>query len=311
MSQLQNGGFQGSAIDLANVQVMIPEIWSNEVRKFRDAKFYLKSAASVIPFEGKKGDTIRMPNIARMSVYDKLPQAPVNLQARTESDFTFMVTKYKESLAVQALLPRIRPLVKKLNCMLEHPQTPLTNKVKLMEVKNDDKVEDNQQVTSIELAWLAGFVDGEGHIAIMRIPKKNRQGFTFAPIIRIANTNAQAISKIVEIYDKLGASSHIVSIESKTNNHKDKYYLQTQNMASCKIILDALLPHLFVKSAQAKIVLRFVNRRKALAVAEPNRKLRPYTEDDHNDFVSSRVLNKTGKEGTPETIRLALGYDSQ
>lgn len=97
MSQLQNGGFQGSAIDLSNAQVFIPEIWSTEVRKYRDTKFYLKQAATVIPFEGRKGDTIRMPIISRMAVYDKLPQTPVNLQARTESDFTFAVTKYKES----------------------------------------------------------------------------------------------------------------------------------------------------------------------------------------------------------------------
>ena len=97
MSRLQNGGYAGSAVDLSNAQVFIPELWRNEVRKFRDAKFYLKQAATVIPFEGRKGDVIHIPGISRMAVYDKLPQTPVNLQARTESDFTFTITKYKES----------------------------------------------------------------------------------------------------------------------------------------------------------------------------------------------------------------------
>lgn len=97
MSQLQNGGYAGSAIDLSNAQSFISELWTGEVRKFRDAKFYLKQAATVIPFEGRKGDVIHIPGISRMAVYDKLPQTPVNLQARTESDFTFTITKYKES----------------------------------------------------------------------------------------------------------------------------------------------------------------------------------------------------------------------
>ncbi|AGY46500.1 capsid protein [Cyanophage PP] len=91
------GGYKGSAVDLSNVQVFIPEVWSSEVRMFRDQKFAALEATKKIPFEGKKGDLIHIPNISRAAVYDKQPQTPVNLQARTDSEFTFTVTKYKES----------------------------------------------------------------------------------------------------------------------------------------------------------------------------------------------------------------------
>lgn len=94
---LQNGGFKGTAVDLTSTQVFIPEIWSQEVRMFRDQKFAVLETVKRIPFEGKKGDLIHIPNISRAAVYDKQPQTPVNLQARNETEFTFTVTKYKES----------------------------------------------------------------------------------------------------------------------------------------------------------------------------------------------------------------------
>ena len=98
MSTLQGtGGYKGSAVDLSNVQVYIPEIWASEVRMFRDANFVASQGVKRIPFEGRKGDTIHIPNVSRAAVYDKTPQTPVNLQARTDTEYLFNITKYKES----------------------------------------------------------------------------------------------------------------------------------------------------------------------------------------------------------------------
>jgi hypothetical protein len=57
----------------------------------------MKEGAKIISFEGKKGDTIRIPNISRAAVYDKLPQTPVTLQARNDGEFIFNITRYRES----------------------------------------------------------------------------------------------------------------------------------------------------------------------------------------------------------------------
>lgn len=43
-------------------------------------------------------DTLHIPYISRMSVFDKLPETPVTLQARTEGEYTIIIDKYKESL---------------------------------------------------------------------------------------------------------------------------------------------------------------------------------------------------------------------
>jgi N4-gp56 family major capsid protein len=90
-------GYSGTALDLATVQSFVPEVWAGEVRRFRDQKFMMTNGVKKIPFEGKKGDTIHIPNISRAAVYDKMPQTPVTLQARNDGEFIFQVTRYRES----------------------------------------------------------------------------------------------------------------------------------------------------------------------------------------------------------------------
>lgn len=90
-------GYSGTALDLASVQTFIPEIWASEIRRYRDQKLMMVNGVKRLPFEGKKGDLIHIPNISRAAVYDKLPQTPVTLQARTDGEYTFQITRYRES----------------------------------------------------------------------------------------------------------------------------------------------------------------------------------------------------------------------
>lgn len=58
-----------------------------------------------LPFVGKKGDKIHIPGISRLSVNDKIAETPVQLQARTESEFTMIIDKYKEvSIMIEDIL---------------------------------------------------------------------------------------------------------------------------------------------------------------------------------------------------------------
>lgn len=87
----------GTALDLSAVQSFIPELWGSEVRRYRDTNFMLSKAIKMLSFEGKKGDVLHIPNISRAAVFDKLPQTPVTLQARNDGEFTFTITRYRES----------------------------------------------------------------------------------------------------------------------------------------------------------------------------------------------------------------------
>lgn len=101
MSFNNNTNTQGSLRGAANTKMtadaFIPELWSSEVKRFLDQKMVATQYTKKIPFQGKKGDRIHIPNISRTGVFDKLPETPVNLQARTESDYYLDIDKYKES----------------------------------------------------------------------------------------------------------------------------------------------------------------------------------------------------------------------
>jgi N4-gp56 family major capsid protein len=94
---LTGGTYTGSATTKANANVFIPELWSDEVKRQRDTKFVVANTVKRFNFIGKKGDVLHVPNISRLSVYDKLPETPVTLQARTESEYSILIDKYKES----------------------------------------------------------------------------------------------------------------------------------------------------------------------------------------------------------------------
>jgi hypothetical protein len=90
-------GINGIALDLASVQSFIPEIWAGEIKRYRDQNFLMTNGVKKLPFEGKKGDTLHVPNISRAAVYDKVAQTPVTLQARNDGEFIFNITRYRES----------------------------------------------------------------------------------------------------------------------------------------------------------------------------------------------------------------------
>ena len=90
-------GINGIALDLSSVQTFIPEIWGGEIKRYRDQRFMMSDGVKKLPFEGKKGDTLHVPNISRASVYDNVAQTPVTLQARNDGEFIFNITRHRES----------------------------------------------------------------------------------------------------------------------------------------------------------------------------------------------------------------------
>ena len=93
---LPGGGYEGSAVGVINANVFIPELWSSEIKRQRDAVFAMKGSVKMLPFMGAKGDVMHIPEVSRLAVNDKIHNTPVTLQARTESEYTVTVDKYKE-----------------------------------------------------------------------------------------------------------------------------------------------------------------------------------------------------------------------
>jgi hypothetical protein len=96
---------QGAPFTNATSGVFIPEVWSTDVIRYRDANFAAKELVSMINFAGNKGDTIYMPFISRLAVESKTPGNPVTYQALSEKRWSMVVRRYKDvAFAIDKLL---------------------------------------------------------------------------------------------------------------------------------------------------------------------------------------------------------------
>ena len=97
---LPGGAYNGSAVgyqEVKNAGGFIPELWTNEVKRRRYETFIMKSTIKMFETLAEKGDVLHIPEIGRLAVNDKVANSPVTLQARTETEYTITVDKYKES----------------------------------------------------------------------------------------------------------------------------------------------------------------------------------------------------------------------
>lgn len=101
----------------------------------------------------------------------------------------------------------------------------------------------------LTLEYIAGFVDGEGTIAI----GKHKKG-TYRPIFSISNTDLQIlkdIRKYFSITTKLSIKRH------KKANWKPCYDLRVNGIDECKSIAMLLEPYLRIKKEQAQIIMQY------------------------------------------------------
>ena len=96
---------QGMPFSNATSGVFIPEVWSTDVIRYRDANFAAKELVSMVNFAGNKGDTIFLPFISRLAVEAKTAGQPVTYQALSEKRWSMMVRRYKDvAFALDKLL---------------------------------------------------------------------------------------------------------------------------------------------------------------------------------------------------------------
>lgn len=134
---------------------------------------------------------------------------------------------------------------------------------------------------SLSLAWLAGILDGEGHITILK-----RTSY-YVPSVGICNTNPVLINRVTEILDSEGIE-YCVSLQErrKQANSKPAWYVMSQGKPRVLKYLGIVMPFLVAKAPQAELVLKwslFEGRRRNL------------TEEDMDMVGQIRALNHRGR----------------
>lgn len=119
---------------------------------------------------------------------------------------------------------------------------------------------DNKQATQTDLAYLAGIIDGEGWIGLLK--RLDRQWVTYKPTLRVTNTDSNIINRVYEIWENIGVSGHIYENEQNPSvpNGKQIMYIQLNKQSDIQKVLEQVIPYLVGKKARATMLVRFLNK---------------------------------------------------
>ena len=138
------------------------------------------------------------------------------------------------------------------------------------------------EVSQLELGWLAGIIDGEGSVTIVK------RGQSFVPVIKMANTSKKLIGKYCEILDKLEISYQCYG-RQKQGNRKYQWEVCVEGRPRVLKMLHFIQDLLVAKQTQAVKVNQWIESR--------GLNLRgSYTEEQLQIITDVRKLNGRGKE---------------
>ena len=176
---------------------------------------------------------------------------------------------------------------------------------------------DNQQVTPVELGWLAGIIDGEGYIGLRLDDQKGRQYRSIRPEIHVCNTEEVIVLMTADIMKRLGVNGCIRAATGRTGV-KDNYRVTIKRMAQAVILLKAIQPYLIgSKKERARLIIRFCELRLSnQGIRNPNigdgkrgaGRIKPYTEEEMAIF---ELVGPMSRRGSSEATREMQRHNSE
>ena len=108
----------------------------------------------------------------------------------------------------------------------------------------------SSEQTVTDLAWAAGFIDGDGVISMYK--RADRPVNEYRVVVRAMNTNRLALDKLKGMF---GGSVHVMTKASNTHGWKPSFYWSASDCKAEKAIR-LLSPFLVLKREQASLALR-------------------------------------------------------
>lgn len=164
------------------------------------------------------------------------------------------------------------------------------------------------EVTTEQLAWLAGIIDGEGCITAGAYPTKNRRadgstGYRLSLFVSVTNTNEDIILAVNELFAALSTVKpvfHVHDSASRVKNHRTQktcYRVHVAGGVQVTRVLTAVLPYLVGKRKQAEVLLAIVKHRKSVCEKAGHRGAGTRVDDDvwlRSQLATIRGLNWRG-----------------
>jgi hypothetical protein len=110
---------------------------------------------------------------------------------------------------------------------------------------------DNQQPSAVELAWLAGIIDGEGNLGLNVLFRKGRNRLQVAPRMTIVNTSEIMVRKIDDILNAMPVGHHIKNRPMHSKAHAQCYEIHINGYKRIASILPRVIPYLVAKKLNA------------------------------------------------------------
>ena len=119
-------------------------------------------------------------------------------------------------------------------------------------------------MANLHLAWLAGFIDGEGTIGLRtRQGRKGHKRTYWEPIVALCNTRQDILLLVQQEYGgSLWASDNA---PSRPAHHKPCSQLRWTD-AEALHLLEKIRPYLVLKDRQADLVIEFIRHRQATPI---------------------------------------------
>jgi hypothetical protein len=151
-------------------------------------------------------------------------------------------------------------------------------------------------VERISYQYIAGFVDGEGHIGLCKRKKHKVGHYNYQPTLMIANTDRYVLELIRE---KVGGQFHKFINISSYSKRPYLYRLVIQKQDVLYSVIENIYPHLIIKKEQARILLDYIKLRKSKQknfIQSGCGARAPYGEEEHILYNKMFKLSARGEK---------------
>ena len=114
-------------------------------------------------------------------------------------------------------------------------------------------------VRDVDLAWLAGIIDGEGCFTIYAVTRKDAETPSPSACLTITNSNRLLLLRCKEILDELNIKYLYHDPKNGYQQGRKVMRIRVKNYSSVRKLIELILPFLVGKVDQARIMLEFVS----------------------------------------------------
>lgn len=119
-----------------------------------------------------------------------------------------------------------------------------------------EAIESCYTVGMISDEYIAGFIDGEGYLGIMKhTNEKSKHGYNYVPTIKVCQSAKDRV--VIDLLaERFGHKVGKPRVHE--GNRQDSVTVAMNSRIKVKIVLDIVEPHLIIKKEQAKVLREFI-----------------------------------------------------